>query len=331
MPPKIREMTVNSPSSPSSQSTLRRFTLMLSGEDALDSEEGSALGDRPVKGLPHERFLLGGHVPLAPVLLLGQTSQAVNPSEAVACLQPIHLHATRDHLILMGQNQIDLTKTESAELLKAALPFIEEDFQSSILFEGQHYWFIPAGPFASLASYSVDQAHGRNIDWWMPRDTNEGGIAKRWRKLQNEIQMLWHISSVNEEREQRGMPSINSLWISGIGKLSDVQAPQAIEQSNCLYGSHPLLAGLAKLCNIAHSNEFNIEAAVGSFAWLEQVETIWPVLSAALMNKELDEVLIIDFPKGKTRERIFKAKDLYKKSWAFWKKAEPLTWKEIIL
>jgi len=331
MPPKIREMTINSISSPSPQSNLRRFTLMLSGEDAFDSEEEQAMGDRPVKGLPHERFLLGGHVPLAPVLLLGQTSQAVNPSVVIACLQPVHLHATRDHLILMGQNQIDLTQTESAELLKAALPFIEEDFQSSILFQGQHYWFIPAGLFASLESYSVDQAHGRNIDWWMPRDTNEEGIAKRWRKLQNEIQMLWHIDPINEEREQRGMPSINSLWISGIGKLSDVQAPQAVQQVKHLYGSHPLLAGLAKLLNIAHSNKFNVQAAAGSFAWLEQAETIWPELSTALINKELDEIRVIDFPKGKTRERIFTAKDLYKKSWAFWKKAEPLTWKEIIL
>ena len=126
------------------------------------------------------------------------------------------------------------------------------------------------------------------------------------------------------------MPSINSLWISGIGKLSDVQAPQAVQQSKHLYGSHPLLAGLAKLYNIPHSKAFNIPAA-GSFAWLEQAETIWPVLSTALINKELDEVLLIDFPSGKARERVFTAKDLDKKSWAFWKKAEPLTWKEIIL
>jgi hypothetical protein len=268
-------------------------------------------------------------VPLSPVLLLGQTTQVVNPSEVIACLQPVHLHATRDHLILMGQYQIDLTQTESAELLKAALPFIEEDFQSSILFEGQHYWFIPAGPFASLESYSIDQAHGRNIDWWMPRDTNEEGIAKRWRKLQNEIQMLWHIGPVNEEREQGGMPSINSLWISGIGKLSDVQAPQVIAQSKYLYGSHPLLAGLAKLYNIPLSQAFHTPA-VGSFAWLDHPESAWPALSTALSNKELDEVLLIDFPKGKARERIFTAKDLNQKSWVFWKKVEPLTWKEII-
>jgi hypothetical protein len=329
MPPKIRGMSANPTSLQGAQSTLRRFTLMLSGEDALDSEEEQAMGDCPVKGLPHERYLLGNLVPLAPVLLLGQTSQVVNPSEVIACLQPIHLHATRDHLILMGQNQIDLTQTESAELLKTALPYIEEDFQNPILFQGQHYWFISAGPFASLASYSVDQAHGRNIDWWMPRDSSEEGIAKRWRKLQNEIQMLWHIGSVNEERQQRGMPSINSLWISGIGKLSDAQVPLAVQQSQHLYGSHHLLAGLAKLLHTPHSKEFNTPVA-GSFAWLDNPEVVWPTLSAALMKKELDEVMIIDFPKGKTRERIFRAKHLHKKSWVFWKKTEPLTWKEII-
>jgi len=329
MPPKIREMTANSTSFPSAQNALRRFTLLLPSEDAFDSESEPAMDDRPVKGLPHERFLLGNLAPLAPVLLLGQTSQVVNPSEVIACLQPVHLHATRDHLILMGQNQIDLTQTESAELLKAALPFIEEDFQSSMLLQGQHCWFVPAGPFKSLESYSIDQAHGRNIDWWMPRDTNQEGIAKRWRKLQNEIQMLWHIGPVNEEREQRGMPSINSLWISGIGKLSDVQAPQAVQQSRYLYGSHPLLAGLAKLFNIPHSSAFNTPAA-GSFAWLENPESVWPTLSAALSNKELDEVLLIDFPKGKARERVFTARNLSKTSWAFWKKVEPLTWKEII-
>jgi len=324
MPPKIKGMTANSTSPPAG---LRRFTLMLSGEDVLDELESR---DGPQQGLPHERFLLGELVPLAPVLLLGQSNQSVNPNEVIACLQPVHLHATRDHLILMGQNQIDLTLEESTQLLKAALPFIEEDFQSAILFEDKHYWFIPAGPFASLASYSVDQAHGRNIDWWMPRDTQDEGIAKHWRKLQNEIQMQWHIGPVNEERGQRGMPSINSLWISGIGKLSDVKVPAPLNQSQRLIGSHPLLAGLAKLLKLPYEISFDGENLAGSFTWIDQAQTTWPQLSAALLDKQLDEVLIIDFPKGKVRERIFTAKDLHKKSWAFWKKSEPLTWKEII-
>jgi hypothetical protein len=324
MPPKIRGMTANMNSL---QNAPRRFTLMLAGEDALDTQN---IGDQPLKGLPHERFLLGDLAPIAPILLLGQSSLTVNPNQEIACLQPVHLHATRDHLILMSQSQIDLTAKESSELLITALPFIEEDFQSPVLFHDQHYWFIPAGPFASLASYSVDQAHGRNIDWWMPRDTNEEGVAKRWRKLQNEIQMLWHIGSINEEREQRGLPSINSIWISGIGKLSDVQAPQAITSSRQVYGEHPLLSGLAKYLNIPYNNIVKTGELAGAFAWLDQPETIWPVLSKALADKQLEELVLIDFPNGKMRERIFTAKDLYKKSWVFWKKAEPLTWKEIV-
>jgi len=323
MPPKIRGMTRNLNRQPN---TIRRFTLMLSGEDALNDQGDTS---SPIKGLPHERFLLGEKTPLAPVLLLGQSKQAINPAESIACLQPVHLHATRDHLILMGQNQIDLTAEESTQLLKAALPFIEEDFQSSILFEDAHYWFIPAGPFTSLASYSVDQAHGRNIDWWMPRDTNEEGIAKRWRKLQNEIQMLWHIGLVNEERAQRGMPSINSLWISGIGKLSDVQVPNTLKESQRLIGQHLLLSGLARLLEIPQENAIDERNLVNAFAWLDQPQLAWPQLSKALQDKLLDEVFIIDFPNGKTRERIFTAKDLYKKSWAFWKKSKALTWKEI--
>lgn len=303
---------------------------MLSGEDTYNVDHGSEPEDHPLQGLPHERFLLGNRIPIAPVLLLGQSTETIDPEELIACLQPVHLHATRDHLILLGQDQIDLTETESSKLLKAALTFIEEDFESRILFKGRQYWFIPAGPFASLATYSVDQAHGRNIDWWMPRDSNESGIARRWRKLQNEVQMLWHIDPINEEREQRGLPSINSLWISGIGKLNDVQPPAALQKVRHLNGPHPLLAGLAKLLNLSYSEQLNPQNLDDTFAWLENPAEIWPTIRSALLNKELDEVLLIDFPHGRVRQRSITIKDLHKKSWVFWKKTEPLTWQEIV-
>ena len=324
MPPKIRGMTANL-TSPAC--ALRRFTLMVSGEDAIESGLDQ---NAPPSGLPQERFLLGDRLPIAPVLLLGESDLAVNPNETIACLQPVHFHATRDHLILMAQSQIDLTANESAKLLQVALPFIEEDFGGKVIFQGQRDWFIPAGPFASLATHSIDQAHGRNIDWWMPRDTNELGIAKLWRKLQNEIQMLWHIDPVNAEREQRGLPSINSLWISGIGKLADVQVPEFLSNASRIYGDHPLLTGLAKYLEVPQQNEIDFSKLQNTFAWIDHPESIWDQLRSALMSKELDEVEIIDFPKGHTRYRIFTAKHLNKKSWAFWKKAEPLTWKEII-
>ena len=321
MPPKIKGMSTNLPLQSGSS---RRFTLMLSGEDAINADL------EPPSGLPQERFLLGDKLPIAPVLLLGQSTLAVNPNDVIACLQPVHLHATRDHLILMAHSQIDLTENESVKLLQIALPFIEEDFGNKILFQGQRDWFISAGPFASLATHSIDQAHGRNIDWWMPRDTNEVGVAKLWRKLQNEIQMLWHIDPVNEEREQRGYPSINSLWISGIGKLADIQTPQLLNYVNNIYGDHPLLTGLAKHLEIPHQHQIDFLRLENAFAWIDRPEDIWGSLRETLLSNDLDEIEIIDFPKGQTRHRIFTAKDLNKKSWAFWKKSAPLTWQEII-
>jgi hypothetical protein len=324
MPPKIRGMTTNL-TSPAS--ALRRFTLMLSGEDAIESGIDQ---NAPPSGLPQECFLLGDRLPIAPVLLLGQSELVVNPNETIACLQPVHFHATRDHLILMAQSQIDLTANESANLLQVALPFIEEDFGSKVLFQGQRDWFIPAGPFSNLATHSIDQAHGRNIDWWMPRDTSELGVAKLWRKLQNEIQMLWHIDPVNAEREQQGLPSINSLWISGIGKLADIQAPEFLENASLIYGDHPLLPGLAKYLGIPQQSEINFSRLENAFAWIDRPESIWGNLREALLSSELDEIEIIDFPRGQARHRIFTAKDLNRKSWAFWKKSEPLSWQEII-
>jgi hypothetical protein len=164
----------------------------------------------------------------------------------------------------------------------------------------------------------------------MPRDTNEAGIAKLWRKLQNEIQMLWHIDPVNEERQQQGYPSINSLWISGIGKLADIQTPQFLKNVKQIYGGHPLLQGLAKYLEIPQENEIDFSRLQNAFAWIDRPDSIWGNLSKALLNQELHEVEIIDFPKGQARHRIFTVKDLSKKSWAFWKKSEPLTWSEVI-
>jgi hypothetical protein len=230
----------------------------------------------------------------------------------------------------MGQNQLDLTVEESSKLLKVALPLLEEDFQNPVLFHNQYFWFIPAGPFSSLTSYSIDQALGRNIDWWMPHHVQDESVARHWRKLQNEIQMLWHIDPVNEEREQRGLPSMNSLWISGIGKLSDIDAPQTLKQAERIYGQHPLLIGLARYLNLPINEMIHNNPLSGTFAWPEAPESIWPLLKDALSNKQLDELLIIDFPNGKTRERKITAKDLHPKSWAFWKKTEPLSWKDIL-
>jgi len=322
MPPKIRGMAMNPNTN---TAAVRRFTLMIAGEDAPNPQ-----AERPSCGLPQERFLLGERVPLAPILLLGLSNIVIDPELSIACLQPVHLHATRDHLVLLDQNQLRLTAEESAALLKPILPLLEEDFKSPLLFQDTSFYFIPAGPFITLETHSLDQSHGRNIDWWMPRDSTIEGAAKKWRKLQNEIQMLWHIDPVNEKREQSGQASINSIWISGIGKLADVKVPNCFQGVKTIYSDKPLLIGLAKFLKIAQSTDLNQNQLDAGFAYVDNPESIWEILSTALEAQQLDEVVLIDFPNGHVRERTLTRKALHQQSWMFWRKPKKRSWQELV-
>jgi hypothetical protein len=314
MPPKIRRMT-----------TKRQFTLLLSGDDAV----ADSLQTVPTRGLPHERFLLGDAVPAAPFVLLGLQGGPIDPNTMFACIQPVHLHATRDHLVLMHPDHIPLSAAESAALLAEAKPLLQDEFKADVIAANPHHWFINPAHFASLATHSVDQAHGRNIDWWLPRDTTELGKARAWRKLQNEIQMLWHISPINEARQANGLPAINSIWISGIGSISDLQAPNELHTASHIITDHPALKGLAIHLHIPHQRDVTADALVGGFAWLADPAAIWPMLQSALLDETLDELELIDFPNSVLRKRTIQKSDIKKGSWAFWRAPTLLSWQEL--
>ena len=305
--------------------TKRRFTLLLSGDDAV----ADSLQSSPTQGLPHERFLLGAGVPAAPFTLLGLQGEVIESNAVLACIQPVHLHATRDHLVLMHPDHIPLTAAESAALLEEVKPLLQDEFKAEIIAADPCHWFIKPAHFASLATHSVDQAHGRNIDWWLPRDTVEIGTARAWRKLQNEIQMLWHISPINEVRQASGLPTINSIWLSGVGSIDDLQAPNEIRAASHIITDHPVLMGVAHHLTIPCSGTVTADTLVGGFAWLQDPAAIWPMLQIALMDETLDELELIDFPNGVLRKRTIQKSNIKKGSWAFWRTPILLSWQEL--
>jgi hypothetical protein len=264
--------------------------------------------------LPHERFLLGDAVPAAPFALLGLQGSAIDSNTVLACIQPVHLHATRDHLVLMHPDHIPLTADESAALLEEAKPLLQDEFKAEVIVADPHHWFINPTHFAGLATHSVDQAHGRNIDWWLPRDTTELGTARAWRKLQNEIQMLWHISPINEARQASGLPAINSIWISGIGSIDDLQTPNEIQVASNIITDHPVLKGIAHHLTIPCSGAVTADTLIGGFAWLKDPSAIWPMLQSTLMDETLDELELIDFPNGIERRRTIQKSNIKKGS-----------------
>jgi len=208
-----------------------------------------------LRSLPQERWLAGRagldtrRVPTAPFMRLADLRQRATdgpPATALAeegaqedqgwaCLQPVHIHAARDHLVLMHPDQVDIRPDESAALRAAIDGLLRE---SGIALDAPHpaRWYAAEDTFGELESTTPVRATGRNIDIWL----QAGARARDWRRLQNEIQMTWHDHPVNQAREAEGRLPVNSVWLHGGGKLSLVN-----RLADVVLTDDPFLAGLA--------------------------------------------------------------------------------------
>ena len=179
------------------------------------------------RALPHEMWLssqfpLPSFVPAHPV-----PGQDVHNSPALACaamralglpaeqgiwfmLHPAHIHIARDHLVLTDIRQIALSDADSRELFDAAAPLFTE-VGRELLYGDAGSWFMRADDWQGLLTSTPDATCGHNIDIWMP----QGDGARDWRKLQNEVQMLWFAHPLNERRQIQGKQAVNSLWLWG--------------------------------------------------------------------------------------------------------------------
>ncbi len=196
-----------------------------------------------LRSLPQERWLAAktgldtGRVPSAPYMRLADSSAAALAADGQswACLQPVHIHAARDHLVLMPPAHLGIRPDEAAALHAAIEPLLQE---SGIALQTPCpvRWYLPESVFGPLEATTPLRAAGRNIDIWM----QAGERARDWRRVQNEIQMTWFDHPVNQAREARGELPVNSVWLYGGGTL------QAVPRlADTVLSDDPFLAGLA--------------------------------------------------------------------------------------
>jgi len=69
---------------------------------------------------------------------------------------------------------------------------------------------------------SLGEVAGKDVQNYLPA----GGEALEWHRLFNESQMVLHEHAVNERREARGAPALNSVWFWGGGVLPTVPRRQ---------------------------------------------------------------------------------------------------------
>ncbi|NYH24603.1 hypothetical protein GGD40_004082 [Paraburkholderia bryophila] len=194
------------------------------------------VGEDFQRTLPHERWVArqfgalpsgaaaADEAPLAPYML---RADGGDPGTATwACVQPVHVRIAHDHLVLIDPASLDLSDDEAAALLAVARPLIEE---LGVRIEAPRpaRWYLSGDGFGTLAGASPLRASGRNIEIWLPHEAHSGDRSRAWMKLQNEVQMAWFEHPVNEAREARGLPAVNSIWFHAQGAVQPVRSPFA--------------------------------------------------------------------------------------------------------
>ncbi|MFM0730886.1 regulator [Paraburkholderia sediminicola] len=194
------------------------------------------IGEDFQRTLPHERWVArqfgalpsgaaaADEAPLAPYMLRADGGEPGNATWA--CVQPVHVRIAHDHLVLIDPASLDLTDDEASVLLAVARPLIEE-LGVRIEAPKPTRWYLSGDGFGTLAGASPLRASGRNIEIWLPHEAHSGDRSRAWMKLQNEVQMAWFEHPVNEAREARGLPSVNSIWFHAQGAMQPVRSPFA--------------------------------------------------------------------------------------------------------
>ena len=190
---------------------LKNLAQLLRGMKLINTDTGPAESLSP----PHERVLAKAcGLTSADGLIPWAALQAkANLHEAWAWITPCHWAMGREHATLTDPAMLYLNEADSRTLLAAMQPYFATEGITL------HYWqptcWLARGDvFVSLPTAAPDRVLGRNVDRWLPD-------SKAIKLLQNEMQMLLYTHPLNDARSAKGLPSVNSFWLSGSGALTE--------------------------------------------------------------------------------------------------------------
>ena len=169
--------------------------------------------------------------PLAALRLLGEGVSAAASGHWL-CADPVHLRFHNERIVLADAGAFELTDDEAHALL-AALAGEFADI-GEFRFGDTRRWYLRLHTPVEHAAQPLSAVAGRRLDTTAPKQP-----LTRW---QNEVQMFLHGQPVNAQRESRGQPAVNSLWLWGGGSLpASGRTP-----FSAIFGNGPLPAGIAR-------------------------------------------------------------------------------------
>ncbi|QOY96438.1 hypothetical protein IM543_11830 [Massilia sp. UMI-21] len=165
--------------------------------------------------LPHEQWLVRS-LGLAPdgrpaFAAAAMRGFGLDPADGTwFIVNPAHIQIARSHSMMADLRHLGLRADEGRALYEAARPLCEE-VGHPLLYGDAQTWFLRADDWTGIEPATPDAVAGMDLSDFVPR----GKQALPLRRLQNEVQMLWHSHPVNAAREEHRLPAVNTFWLWG--------------------------------------------------------------------------------------------------------------------
>jgi hypothetical protein len=181
-----------------------------------------------------ERFGLTGCLPHARFRRLGERIPAPADGHWLCC-DPVHLHFSRDTLLLNDAGGLDITREEADALMDG----LNKTFADIGHFEAPapDRWYVRLAAEPQPVFHPLTDVNGRPVQLFLP----EGEDVPRWARLSNELEVWLFSHPVNAAREERGQRTINGIWLWGNGATT-ASASRAFVT---LQADQPFARGLA--------------------------------------------------------------------------------------
>ena len=202
--------------------------------------EAFGLGDKPL--------------PAGALTLLGTGEDPGNDCWSRA--DPVDLRLLRDRVILVPGAALRIREEEAQALCEA----LNRHFGSRMEVRGvaPDRWVARFADDVDIDADSPLEISGRDVELARPAAAG----ASFPHRILNEAQMVLHAHPVNEAREARGEPAINSVWLWGAGRAPTVES----ERWQSVSADDPVALGLARAAGIRHR-----PLAASATEWLERM------------------------------------------------------------
>lgn len=256
---------------------------------------------------------------------------------------PIHLQMQRNSTRVLAAPALTLSEEEAAALSATLNTHFNTD--NITIHPAQPLrWYIRQAESIEVSAPTLSAVAGQPLRG----APLKGAHASPWHRVLTEAQMVLHEHPVNQAREARGLPAVNSLLLWGVGRkptvpgrhFSDVWSDDALATAlavqsgaNCAAAPANAATWFGRRWDSGSRHLITLDRAHhaarygGPDAWIKAVaalEELWFVpLWSALNAKTLRELVIVASGAGQCLRCTVRPADKLK----FWR--SPLTWQTI--